>query len=44
VVATGNKIDYVERNRLRSFNAAFAAPTPHMPCTPPPGGVEAEHK
>ena len=28
--------------RLR--NALAAAPAPHMPCTPPPGGVEAEHK
>lgn len=24
--------------------AARAARWPHMPCTPPPGGVEAEHR
>ncbi|SFD99712.1 hypothetical protein SAMN05518672_10486 [Chitinophaga sp. CF118] len=28
----------------RSFNALLAAWKPHMPCTPPPGGVEEEHK
>jgi hypothetical protein len=26
------------------FSAERAAWYPHMPCTPPPGGVEAEHK
>lgn len=25
-------------------NAAFAAWNPHMPCTPPPGGVEDEQR
>src|ERR1019366_9735071 len=29
---------------LRSASTALAAPTPHMPCTPPPGGVEAEQR
>ena len=24
--------------------ATAAAATPHIPCTPPPGGVEAEHR
>ena len=28
----------------RSCSAARAAPSPHMPCTPPPGGVAAEHR
>ncbi len=28
----------------RSPSAACAAPWPHMPCTPPPGGVEEEHR
>ena len=26
----------------RSCSAVRAAPSPHMPCTPPPGGVDAE--
>ena len=30
--------------RCRSARTARAAPTPHMPCTPPPGGVELEHR
>ena len=30
--------------RGRSARAAWAAPAPHMPCTPPPGGVDAEHR
>ncbi len=28
----------------RSDSAVRAAQAPHMPCTPPPGGVEAEHR
>jgi hypothetical protein len=28
----------------RSASAARAAWKPHMPCTPPPGGVDAEHR
>ena len=28
----------------RSWSAVRAAPSPHMPWTPPPGGVEAEHR
>ena len=27
-----------------SLKAAWAAKYPHMPCTPPPGGVEAEQR
>lgn len=29
---------------LNRDSARLAALNPHMPCTPPPGGVEAEHK
>ena len=28
----------------RRESAAFAAWKPHMPCTPPPGGVDEEHR
>src|ERR1039457_7721217 len=28
----------------RSASTARPAPAPHMPCTPPPGGVDAEHR
>jgi hypothetical protein len=30
--------------RPRSARTVRAAPSPHMPCTPPPGGVDAEHR
>lgn len=32
------------RSRFKSASTARAAPTPHIPCTPPPGGVEAEQR
>lgn len=28
----------------RTFIATSVAPQPHIPCTPPPGGVEEEHR
>ena len=35
---------YHRSHVLNRDSARFAALNPHMPCTPPPGGVEAAHK
>ena len=40
----GGAARYRDPARPRSARAARAAPWPHMPCTPPPGGVDAEHR
>ena len=35
--------DYSNISYKTLRRAALAAKYPHMPCTPPPGGVDAEH-
>ena len=44
-----NNIQSQEEVEIRNYErkrdkASFAALYPHMPCTPPPGGVEDEHR
>ena len=44
-VSMGRYVSRIDRDHEKwSASAAWAAFWPHMPCTPPPGGVELEHR